>query len=120
MTKLIIRLARSRWSGRLLRIGVRYMSFAIPVKRLRETDTLLAFHHPSPSYPVHILVVPKRVYTTLLDLPPGDCAFLRDLFETVQSLVRELGLAEGGYRLVANGGSYQEVPILHFHLIGER
>ncbi len=120
MANLIFRLARSRWAGWLLRIGVRYMSFAIPVKRLRETETLLAFHHPSPSYPVHILIVPRRAYSSLLDLPPGDCAFLRDLFETVQSLVRELGLAEGGYRLVANGGSYQDVPILHFHLIGEK
>ncbi|MEZ4510613.1 MAG: hypothetical protein R3C62_01950 [Chloroflexota bacterium] len=36
------------------------MSFLIPVQRLRETATLLAFHHPKPSYPLHILLVPKR------------------------------------------------------------
>jgi histidine triad (HIT) family protein len=93
------------------------MNFAIPVKRLRETATLLAFDHPSPSYPVHILVVPKRAYPSLLDVPPGDGDFLHDLLETVQSLVRELGLAEAGYRLIANGGAYQEASVLHFHLV---
>ncbi len=55
----------------------------------------------------------------LLDLPAGDTAFLRDLIETVQSLVREFGLERGGYRLIANGGAYQEVPHLHFHLVSD-
>ncbi len=96
------------------------MSFAIPLKRLRETPTLLAFDHPSPSYPVHILLVPKQAYASLLDLPPEDSDFLRDLMETVQSLVRELDLAAGGYRLIANGGAYQEAPVLHFHLISDQ
>ena len=118
--KILLWLARTRWMGVLLRFGLRTMNFAIPLKRLRETPTLLAFHHPSPSYPVHILLVPKRAYASLLELPPGDGDFLRDLFETVQSLVRELGLAERGYRLIANGGAYQDVPVLHFHLISEQ
>jgi histidine triad (HIT) family protein len=106
--------------GVLLRFGLRAMSFAIPLKRLRETPTLLAFQHPSPSYPVHILLVPKRAYASLLELPPEDADFLRDLFDTVQSLVRELGLEKTGYRLVANGGANQDVPVLHFHLIAEK
>ncbi len=95
------------------------MSFAIPVQRLRETPNLLAFYHPNPSYPVHILLVPKRDYHSLLEIPPEDGAFQRDLFETVQQLVREFGLEETGYRLIANGGAFQEIPILHFHLISE-
>ncbi len=95
------------------------MSFAIPVQRLRETPVLLAFHHPHPSYPVHILLVPKRDYCSLMEVSLQDTAFLRDLVQTVQELVREFGLEQSGYRLVANGGAYQEVPILHFHLISE-
>lgn len=49
------------WFGRaLISLGFTYMSFAIPVERLHETLTLLAFYHPKPSYAVHILLVPKR------------------------------------------------------------
>jgi histidine triad (HIT) family protein len=95
------------------------MNHLLPVRRLRETDTLLAFHHPRPSYPVHIVLVPKQAISSLLDLSPQDDALMRDLFTTVQILVRDLGLEAGGYRLVANGGAWQDVPQLHFHLIAE-
>jgi len=95
------------------------MSFAIPVKRLYETDTLLAFRHPKPSYPFHVVLVPKRAVPCLENLDAADSAFLTDLVTAVQSLVKEFGLAESGYRLIVNGGAYQDFPHLHFHLISE-
>jgi histidine triad (HIT) family protein len=94
-----------------------HMSFAIPVKRLRETDTLLAFYHPKPAYPFHVILMPKKEISTLKDLDPNDSAFLRDLYSTVQSLVDEFHLS--GYRLIVNGGEYQDFPHLHFHLISD-
>jgi histidine triad (HIT) family protein len=94
-----------------------HMSFVIPVQRLRETETLLAFHHPSPSYPVHILIIPKRALPGLADLTPGDTDFTVDLFAAVHSLVKEFNLEGQGYRLICNGGKYQDVPQLHFHLV---
>jgi len=94
-----------------------HMSFLIPVTRLRETSNLLAFHHPSPSYKFHVLIVPKRQVESLAKLDPADTAFLTDLFSTVQSLVDEFHLQ--AYRLIVNGGEYQDFPHLHFHLISE-
>ena len=106
--------------GRLLVHGVfKYMSFALPVQRLRETPTLLAFHHPRPSHPLHILLVPKRPLRSLADLGAEESEFLVELFETVRSLVAEFDLEKCGYRLIANGGKYQEVAHLHFHLVAE-
>jgi histidine triad (HIT) family protein len=93
------------------------MSFAIPVKRLRETKTLLAFHHPKPSYPFHILLVPKKAVISLKELDPTETAFLTDLYSTVQSLVEEFHLT--AYRLIVNGGEYQDFPQLHFHLVSD-
>ena len=95
------------------------MSFAMPVQRLRETGSLIAFHHPQPTYPVHILLVPKKALASVSELTPADAAFLVDLFQTVQDLVRELGLESGGYRLIVNGGKAQDVPQLHFHLVSD-
>ncbi len=116
----LLALARSPL-GRWLVQGVfHYMSFALPVERLRETPTLIAFYHPRPSYPVHILLVPKRPLTRLTDLDAGESAFMVDLFGTVRSLVAELNLEPCGYRLIANGGAYQEVAHLHFHLVADR
>jgi histidine triad (HIT) family protein len=93
------------------------MSFALPVRRLRETETLLAFHHPRPAYPVHILLVPKKALAGLEAIGPDDGPFLADLVAAVQSLISELNLEAAGYRLIANGGRFQDVPQLHFHLI---
>jgi len=95
------------------------MKFILPVKRLRETQTLLAFNHPEPTYPIHILLVPKRQIGTLLELDKDDTVFLQDVISTAQSLVTELGIERLGYRLILNGGDYQKVPYLHFHLVSE-
>ncbi len=97
-----------------------HMNFALPLKRLRETDTLLAFHHPRPAYPLHILLVPRKAVASLADLDPTDTGFLMDLYSVVQALVNEFGLEAGGYRLIVNGGKFQDFPQLHFHLISER
>lgn len=120
MNRLLLRLARSSPGRLFVRWVFTTMSFAIPVKRLRETGTLMAFHHPQPGHPVHILLVSKQPFSTLLDVSPDDADFLHDLFETVQSLVREFSLERGGYRLITNGGAYQDVPHLHFHLVADR
>ena len=113
----LLQLARSKISRSIIGWGFAHMSFAIPVKRLRETPTLLAFYHPNPGYPTHILLVPKKAVSSLTDLNPADTGFLTDLVSTVQELVTELNLEPAGYRLIVNGGSYQEIPQLHFHLV---
>jgi histidine triad (HIT) family protein len=109
-------LARTAVFGTIIGWLFAYMSFAIPINRLRETDLLLAFYHPKPSYPLHILIVPKRQIRSMMTLQPSDADFLVDLMATVQSLVQEFNLDETGYSLITNGGDYQDVPQLHYHL----
>lgn len=90
-----------------------HVPFAIPVKHLRETDSLLAFYHPKPEYPFHVIFLPKKAFRTFADLDPAD-PFLPDLVTSVHDLVAEYHLT--AYRLIINGGEYQEFPHLHFHL----
>jgi histidine triad (HIT) family protein len=94
-----------------------HMSFAIPVKRLRETETLIAFHHPKPAYAFHVLLVPKKAVASLKEFDSTDPTFLSELYSTVQNLVDEFQLP--AYRLIVNGGEYQDFPQLHFHLVSE-
>jgi len=90
---------------------------AIPVKCLRETKTLLAFFPPKSNYPFHVILVPKKAIRSLADLDPAD-PFLVDMMTSVQSLVTEQHMT--AYRLIVNGGEYQEFPHLHFHLISDK
>jgi histidine triad (HIT) family protein len=94
-----------------------HMSFVIPVRRLRETETVMAFHHPKPAYPFHVLLVPKKAVASLKELDTADTFFFTDLYSIVQNLVDEFQLP--AYRLIVNGGEYQEFPQLHFHLISD-
>jgi histidine triad (HIT) family protein len=112
---------KSGWLRKLARVifgwMFAHMSFAIPAKRLRETDTLMAFYHPKPAYPFHVLIVPKKAVASLADFDPADTVFLTDLYFTVQSLVEEFKLP--AYRLIVNGGEFQDFPQLHFHLAAD-
>jgi len=119
MASYFFRFARS-WLGSVL-VGWLFsrFSFAIPVKRILETDTLMAFYHPQPSYPLHVLLVPKRKYKTVTDIANEDTELMKDIFGAVKKLVEMYELEKSSYRLITNGGNAQDVPQLHFHLIGE-
>ena len=109
-------LSRTWLGGLILGWVLGRFSFALPVERIYETDTLIAFDHPQPSHPVHILIVPKAKWRTIFDIPPDAAEFLLDLFEAVRHIVEERGLLKRAYRLVMNAGDYQDVDHLHFHL----
>jgi histidine triad (HIT) family protein len=114
------RLARTRLGRVLTALIFAKMDFLIPVQRLRDTSNVLAFRHPHPSYPLHILIVPKRVLAGLQDLSQADRDLLFEMFQIVQSLVAEFNLDQSGYRLIINGGKNQDIPLLHFHLVSDQ
>jgi histidine triad (HIT) family protein len=93
------------------------MSELLPVNIISETRSLICFYHPQPDYPAHILLVPKSDIRDLSQLDPMKDEFLPDMFSTVRTLVNEMNLETVGYRLIVNGGEYQEFPQLHFHLV---
>jgi histidine triad (HIT) family protein len=93
------------------------MTDLLPVQKIDETSSLICFYHPQPAYKVHILFVPKEDIRDLLQLEVHESRFLSDLFMITKKIVSELGLEDKGYRLIVNGGKYQDFPQLHFHLI---
>jgi len=113
----IYSMARLKLPRRIFFWGITKMSKILPHQLISETGTLVCFYHPRPEYPIHILLVPKEEIRDLMHLHPENNEFLRDLFTTVRRLVEELNLQERGYRLIVNGGKYQDFPQLHFHLI---
>ena len=75
------------------------------------------FLPPKSNYPFHVILVPKKAIRSLADIDPAD-PFLVDMMTSVQSLVTEQHMT--AYRLIVNGGEYQEFPHLHFHLISDK
>jgi len=85
-------------------------------------DWVVAFHDINPQAPVHVLVIPVRHISSLLELQLTDEALLWRLHAAAVRLARELGIAERGFRVVINTNreAGQSVPHLHLHLLGGR
>lgn len=100
-------------------IFARILRGEIPCKKVYEDDFALAFHDINPQAPVHVLVIPKGEYVSMADFTAtAPDALVTGFFRAVGKVADELGLVDGGYRILANAGtdSHQEVPHLHVHL----
>jgi histidine triad (HIT) family protein len=93
----------------------------IPADIVFEDDVCLAFRDISPKAPVHVLVIPKKPIVSLADLTEDDQAVMGRCVVVASIIAKQEGLGDG-YRLVVNCGKDggQEVPHLHFHLLGGR
>ena len=112
----LITVARNAILGRWIGCVFEYMSNLLPVKRVIETDELIVFWHPTPSYEVHLLIVPKKAVKDFSSMDAHG-SFWLVLPSVVQDLVQKFELVHKGYRLITNTGEYQDVKQLHFHLI---
>jgi histidine triad (HIT) family protein len=92
----------------------------IPAKKVYEDDKVFAFHTIEPKAKVHILVIPKKHIISLCATSPEDAELLGYLLVKVREIAEEIGINEGGFRMLVNSGenSSQEVPHLHFHILG--
>ena len=102
-------------------IFARILRGEIPSRKIYEDDFVLAFHDAFPKAPVHALIVPKGRYIDIADFGANatsdeQAAF----FSAVAKVAAMLGLAEAGFRSIANTGrdGGQEVPHFHLHLLG--
>ncbi len=92
----------------------------IPVPAVYENEEFFAFRDQHPQAPVHVLLIPKSHFPTLLDM--SDEALLGRALLAVQHTALALGLQDEGFRVVLNtrdnGG--QTVYHVHWHILGGR
>ena len=92
----------------------------IPAAIVFENDKVIAFKDINPQAPVHILVVPKKEIATVNDIKEEDKELIGEVYLAIGKIAADLGIAEEGYRVIANCNEYggQEVFHIHFHLLG--
>ena len=95
---------------------------SLPADVLHRDDICLAFRDVSPQAPVHFLVIPVKEIRSIADLGDGDDAIVGHCLMVASKVAASEGLAEDGYRVVANTGrdGGQSVDHLHFHVLGGR
>jgi histidine triad (HIT) family protein len=92
----------------------------IPAQVVRRGERMLAFRDINPQAPVHVLVIPTTHIASLNDTNDHD--LLGRLLGFARDIAAAEGIADSGYRVVANtnanGG--QTVFHLHLHVLGGR
>ena len=102
-------------------VFARILRGEIPCQRVYEDEHALAFRDINPLAPVQVLVIPKGEYVSMGDFTSdASPAEIAGFFRAVGATARLLGLADNGYRFLANTGAdgRQEVPHFHVHIFG--
>ncbi|GAC1445661.1 MAG: HIT domain-containing protein [Chloroflexota bacterium] len=93
------------------------LSGRISVSIVIETPNVLSFHHTTPSYPVHIVVIPKRHIKSLIDISDDDHGLLLELLSVIRDVTAAVVADRGASRVITNVGEYQEAKHLHWHIV---
>ena len=97
-------------------IFCKIISGEIPAKILTETKNSIAFMDAFPLTKGHSLVLPKKHYEKVQDIPLDENT---DLFSTVQKVLSKVDTVTGSTLIAIHNGkeSGQEIPHVHVHLI---
>ncbi|MBV9486446.1 MAG: HIT domain-containing protein, partial [Frankiaceae bacterium] len=77
----------------------------IPADVVAESDVAIAFRDVSPQAPVHVLVIPRDHYANVAEVAAAGDVDVAGLFRLAAEVAATEGIADEGYRLVANTGA---------------
>ena len=97
-------------------IFCKIISKEIPAKILYEDDDSISFLDVFPVAKGHTLVIPKKHFAKIQDMPSD---LNQKLFDSVHKMINKVDALEGSTLMAVHNGkeSGQEVPHVHVHLI---
>lgn len=103
-------------------IFCRIIEKKIASKIVYEDERILAIEDINPQAPVHILLLPKKHISTVLEIAHGDNELIGHLFQAANKIAEDRGIAKRGFRLVMNCNpeAGQTIYHIHLHLLGGR
>ena len=92
----------------------------VPSTIVYEDEDVIAFKDIHPVTPVHILVIPKKHISSLVDLKEEDEAVIGKIYSVINKIAKQEGILDKGFRVIVNCGEDggQVVKHIHFHLLG--
>lgn len=92
----------------------------VPSTIVYEDEDVIAFKDIRPVTPVHILVIPKKHISSLVELKKEDEAVIGKIYSVINKIAKQEGILNKGFRVIVNCGEDggQVVKHIHFHLLG--
>ncbi len=90
----------------------------IPGEIVYEDEKVIAFKDINPIAPIHILIVPKQHFKSILDVE-NESNIVSYIHSVACKLALDLNVADKGFRLINNCGvdGGQTVMHLHYHFL---
>ncbi|MEW6715153.1 MAG: histidine triad nucleotide-binding protein [Nitrospirota bacterium] len=88
----------------------------IPAKSVYEDERVVAFNDINPQAPVHILILPKKHISTILEAGQEDNELIGHMFQVANKIAKNNNVAERGFRLVMNCNRDAGQTVFHIHL----
>ncbi len=88
----------------------------IPSSKVFEDDKVLGFKDIYPQHPLHYLFIPKKHYTSLVDMPHEEADVMAHIFRAMKSVAEKEGFSEKGFRNVINTGTWGGQTVFHLHV----
>jgi histidine triad (HIT) family protein len=100
----------------------RIVAGEIPADIVAENAGAIAFRDLNPVAPTHALVIPREHLGKLAEVAAKSPDAIGDEFILAAEVAAKEGIADSGYRLVANTGrdGHQTVFHAHVHVLGGR
>ena len=91
----------------------------IPSSKVYEDDKVVAFNDINPVAPMHVLVIPKKHYESILEIDDNDMDIIGHIHRVIKQIVTEKGYDKTGFRIINNCGTDggQEVKHIHYHVL---
>jgi histidine triad (HIT) family protein len=104
-------------------VFARILRGELPCTKVYEDEHVLAFRDIAPQAPSHVVLIPKGDYVSADDFSAiASDAELAAFMRAINKIAAAEGIAETGFRLLANTGKdgHQDVPHFHMHIVGGR
>ena len=88
-----------------------------------ENEHIICFKDIFPKAPVHILIIPKGQFKDIFDFSINATSEeKKSIYDGFAKVIKIFDLELDGCRIISNFGKHgrQEVPHLHFHLLGRK
>jgi len=94
----------------------------IKAEIIYENNELLIFRDINPQAPLHLLVIPRKHISSILEISEENEEVIGKLYLAIRQIMEKEKKAINGFRVVCNSGpdAGQAVSHLHFHLLAGR
>jgi histidine triad (HIT) family protein len=88
----------------------------IPSTIVVEDEKIIAIEDLTPQAPIHILIIPKKHFSTQLDCTTEETELLGHMLLTANKIAKEKGVSDQGFRVSMNTNDWGGQTVFHIHM----